>query len=265
MRLVKQVSVLISILFLLTTFASAQPGVRLWDDDVKKLVDEAKNSCDKFRDAFKKVQSVTTRTGVQVDVKQYMSDYEESFNRFKDSFDSQRTPSGDLLNVLRITNELDGFMTRNADAAGAGSEWQAHKSNVDRLARAFGTSLGDDAAPPKRMSDEQVKALMESLQEGSKLLGKDVKDAMKKDSSIDKSTRDANEQSLKLLEKKAETMKKLFNDKKPLSVEMQDFLKQMDVIKSYLTEHPLGSAVLSRWDSLENKAGQLTAEYGITS
>jgi len=87
---------------------------------------------------------------------------------------------------------------------------------------------------------------------------------MKKDQSFDKATIKATEQSLKALEKKAEVMANLFNGKKPLSSEMQDFLKQTDVIKSLLTDHPL-STVQSHWDGLEKKVGTLKEEYGIAS
>jgi len=59
-------------------------------------------------------------------------------------------------------------------------------------------------------------------------------------------------------------LKKLINDQKPLSVEMQNFLKQMDIIKSFINEHSLGSAVQSQWNQLEGKASQLTGEYGIS-
>ena len=250
---------------LFVSFASAQPGVRLSDDEVKKVIEDASKTSDKFRDAFKKVSSITTRTGAQVDVKQYMEDYKDTFKRFEEAFDSKHTPSSDLMNLLRMTNEIDALMTRNPDAAGAGSEWQAHKVNMDRLAGAFGTTLGESAPAPRRMSDDQLKGVMEQLQQGSKTLGKAVKDGMKKDATIDKNTRESTEQSLKMLEKNAETLKNLYNDHKPLSSEMQAFLKQMDVIKSFLGEHQLGAAVQSEWDRLDGKARQMTDEYGLTN
>ncbi|HSP06416.1 MAG TPA: hypothetical protein VLR94_04525 [Acidobacteriota bacterium] len=263
MRVMSQLLLVFFVIF--TSLVFAQQPARLTDDQVKKLVDEAMKTSDKFRDAFKKVASVTTRTGVKVDVPQYMKDYDETFKKFKDAFDKNGVPSVDLVNLLRMTNELDGFMTRNPDAAGAGSEWQAHKFNMDRLAQAFHTQLGEDSAPPKRMSDDQVKGLMEGLKEGSKSLGKSVQDAMKKDKSFDKSTTDATMQSLKSLQKSAETLSDLYNDKKPFSVEMQGFIKQMDVIKSFLTDHPLSTAIQSQFEKLEGKSKQLTDEYGIAS
>ena len=110
-----------------------------------------------------------------------------------------------------------------------------------------------------------MKGVMEQLQQGSKTLGKAVKDGMKKDATIDKNTRESTEQSLKMLEKNAETLKNLYNDHKPLSSEMQAFLKQMDVIKSFLGEHQLGAAVQSEWDRLDGKARQMTDEYGLTN
>jgi hypothetical protein len=265
MRVMKHIFFLFIFLFLAVPFVSAQAGVRLSDDDIKKMINEASETADKFRDAFKKVQSITTTSGMQVDVKQYMNDYKETFQKFKDAFDKQGVPGIDFVNLLRMTNEIDGVMTRNPDAAGAGSEWQAHKFNMDKIAKAFRTSLGEGAAPPKRMSDQQMKALMEQLKEGSKTLGKAVKDAMKKDPSIDKATSQKAEQSLKTLEKSAETVGKLFNDNKPLSAEMEAFLKQMDVVKSFLGEHQFGPAVQSEWDKLEGKSRQMADEYSMTS
>ena len=50
-----------------------------------------------------------------------------------------------------------------------------------------------------------------------------------------------------------------------LAVEMQEFLKQMDGVKSFLTEHPLTSTVQSEWNNLSKKAGQLKGAYGISS
>jgi hypothetical protein len=64
---------------------------------------------------------------------------------------------------------------------------------------------------------------MKELVDNSKMLGKSVKDAMKKDKAFDESTRKTVEESMKTLEKKAETLKDLFEDKKPLNVELQAF------------------------------------------
>jgi hypothetical protein len=264
MRVTKQLF-LLPVLFISASLAFAQQGVRLSDDDVKKSIDEAQKTSDKFQDAFKKVQTITTQGGVQVDVKQYMEDYKQTFERFKEGFDQQGVATQDLVNLLRMTNEIDGVMTRNPDAAGAGSEWQAHKFNMDKLAKAFGTGLGEGAAPPKRMSDQQVKSLMEQLKEGSKTLGKNVKDAMKKDKTVDKATVQQAEQATKTLEKNAETLLKLFNDHKPLSAELDAFLKQIDVVKSLLGEHQLGTTVQTAWDSLESKSKQMADEFSMTS
>ena len=108
MKVMKSISLLFSLLLLIVSVGWAQQPSRMTDDEVKKLIDDAIKTSDKFRDAFKKVSSITTRAGVQVDVKQYMKDYQDTFNRFKDSFDSKRTPSSDLLNLFRMTGEIDG-------------------------------------------------------------------------------------------------------------------------------------------------------------
>jgi len=264
MKILNRAIYLFVFLLFVSSIGTAQQPTRLSDDEVKKVIVEASKTSDKFRDAFKKVSFLTTKDGAQVDVQKFMSDYKDTFQRFKDGFDSDKTPNSDLGNLFRMTGEIDGVMNRNPDAAGAGSEWQAHKFNMDRLAQAFHTSIAEDAPHARRMSDDQVKAIGQELQQASKSVGKSIKDAMKKDKSIDKGTLEATEQSLKTLEKDAETLKKLINDQKPLSVEMQNFLKQMDIIKSFINEHSLGSAVQSQWDQLESKASRLTGEYGIS-
>jgi len=264
MKVMKQLCLLLILLFS-ASLLFAQQGVRLSDDEVKKIIEETSKTSDKFRDAFKKVQTITTQSGVQVDVKQYMADYKQTFDRFKEAFDKQGVPNQDLLNLLRVTNEIDGVMTRNPDAAGAGSEWQAHKFNMEKLAKAFGTTLGEEATPPRRMSDQQLKALMEQLKEGSKTLGKNVKDAMKKDKTLDKATIQKAEQETKTLEKNAEALLKLFNDHKPLYSELQAFLKQMDVVRSLLDEHQLGTTVQAQWNSVQTKTKQMAEEYSIAS
>jgi hypothetical protein len=249
--------------FVLVTASLAQQGMRYSDDEVKKMIEQAADTSDDFDDAFDKVERITTRTGVPVDVRQYMEDYEETFKRFKEGFESKGEVNTDLVNLFRMTGEIDGVMTRNPDAAGAGSEWQAHKFNMERLAQAFRTSLDEGAGPPHRLSDNQVGAIMEDLVANSKTLGKSVKDAMKKDQAFDESTRKSVEQSIKSLEKKAETLKDLFEDNKPLNVELQGFLTQLDSIKSFLTENPLTSEVQSNWQRLEKNAGRLSTEYNL--
>jgi hypothetical protein len=134
---------------------------------------------------------------------------------------------------------------------------------MDRLAKAFGTSLGEDADPPKRMSDQQMKGLMQQLKEGSKTLGKNVKDAMKKDKTIDKATIQQAEQATKTLEKNAETLVKLFNDHKPLYSELQAFLKQIDAVKAILAEHQLGPSVETQLNDVQAKSNLMSDEYGL--
>jgi hypothetical protein len=255
----------LSFLFLfsivLTTATFAEQGVRYRDEEVKKLIEQAADTSDDFKDAFKKVESMTTRTGVPVDVQQYMNDYEETFKRFKEGFESKAAVNSDLVTLLRMTTEIDRVMLRNPDAAGAGSEWQAHKFNMERLAQAFRTTLEEGADPPRRLSDAQLGALMKDLKQNSKSLGNSAKDAMKKDKSIDKSTRESAEQSLKNLEKQAERLSDLFEDKDPLFVEMQQFFRQKDEIKSIVNNYQLGSKVQSDLNTLESNSDRLAAEY----
>lgn len=252
------------ILFTLAVVSSAQQPARYWDNEVKRLIEEAVESSDDFQDEFERVKSITTMSGVQVNVEQYLEDYEDLFKRFRDDFDANRIPDTDLVNLLHMTNELDAIMARNPDAAGAGSEWQAHRFNVERLAQAFRTSLNASSVPPRRLSDDQIMAVLEQMVKDSKSLEKSVKDAVEEGHRLNKNTQDAAEHSFKYLQKKIETMSELFEDRKPFYVELQDVFGQMNDIRSIFAEYPMNAEVQSYWRKLENNAAQLAFEFGYS-
>ena len=241
----------------------AEEGVRYTDKEVEKMIEEAAESADEFDDDFESVKSITLQSGITVDVRQYMKDYENAFERLEEEFESTHTLNQDLITLFRMTTEIDGVMTRNPNTAGAGEEWREHKSNMDRLARAFRTTLTVGAPPPRRLSDQQMNELMNELEEDSRKLAESVKNELNKHEIFDQTTRENMARSFESLEENADELEERYEDEEPFTAELRRFRSKQDELRKFLEKYPLGEQVDSDWNRLDKALTHLAQEYGL--
>ena len=132
--------------------ATAQTN-RLYDKDVKQLLDQSKQSYERFWDALdSQIKNTTFKgpTGEWV-VKKIDEDYRKMIDTARDRFNDSYSASTEVAAILREATRTQTYVSQKGPGMKGASEWQAHAAVLGQLAAAYGGGLpagGEPAAAP---------------------------------------------------------------------------------------------------------------------
>src|SRR5262249_38611751 len=249
-----------------SAIAQPQPGTRLTDDEVKKLIDHTAKDVDHFRDAVgNKIISITNAQGGSVDVQQFLKDYEKSINQVKDDFHSKPTDTTSIENFFRMSSRVDHGMQNTGSLTNAQSEWTTLRGDVDQLMTAYQSSWHWDETTPRpvRLGDDQVKGLMEQIKNDTKPLSGSIKDSFKLDKTVDKTTQESLKQTVKDMEKQADVVKDRYNDHKPITAELNKLFDYGNQLGQYVAAHPNATKAQGDYGRLKSNLMKLAGAFNM--
>jgi len=238
---------------------------RPYDDTTKRLIDNAKDGVDRFKDKIHdkfKVEKII-RGGVETDVSDYLDDLKKSAEDLEDRYKLDYAANPDALEFLKKAKTTDAFMSTHQGQTGADTEWLELRSTLTALAAAYNIDWEDDPANWRatRATDAEVKQMASNLENAAKEFDKSVDKAGKQAHLPDSSRKDL-DVSCEYLKKATKTMKNAVGDKKPVAGALDAVLNTAEDLRAKVDAAGLSASVSGSWASLDRPLNGLASAFG---
>lgn len=251
----------------LVGITSAQQPSRLSDNEAKKLLERIEKESEQFREALKKgLKNSRIDIGRGDDnINQFVEDFEVSTKRLKDRFNGQRSVAADVEEVLRRAAYVDRFMQRHPLVTRADGQWATLRRDLDALAAAYNVLWQWDGPSerPARISDNQVKFLLDSVKSNANRYRESMKNALKKNHDVDRQARDNINKTLDDFAKATDRLRDHFGDKS-FNRDLEEVLRWAATIDSFMQRHRLPEQVQWTWTSLHNNLQEVAQAYHVS-
>jgi len=260
------IAVFAALIGLVGTVLAQQP-YRLSDNEMKKLLEGIEKESEQFREALKKgLKNSRLDLGRGDDnIYQFVEDFEVSTKRLKDRFNNKRSVAADVEEVLRRAGYVDRFMQRHPLVTRAEGQWASLRRDLDALAIAYNVSWQWEgpAERPSRLSDNQVKSLLDSIEGGARRYRESMKKALKNNRELDRQARDNINKTLDDFAKATDRLQDHFGDKS-FPRDLEEVLRWAATIDIFMQRHRLPEQVQWNWKSLNSNLQQVARAYNVS-
>ena len=256
--------------FLLGTFMAATPALaadRLTDRDVKSLVASIEEGRDRFDDALddRLKRSIVRGPGGEVNVRQFLDDFQETIDRLEERLKPEYAASAEAAALLRQASGIDRFFRDQPAGTKGESEWNRLATDLKALAAAYGADFPlTEGATVRRIGDRELAAIADDIARSAGELKRSLNDDLKKDTTVEKSDRDAIVHEADLLSKDAKTLRSRVKDGKPSSAEADRVLQRATKLRAFIDNHQV-PASSKAWTDIAPRLQTLAGAYGTTS
>jgi hypothetical protein len=236
---------------------------RLKDDDVKKLMEEAKNDVERFEDRIdKQYRGAKIRSGsAEVAIDGFLKDLKKAAENMRDRFQSDYSASAEALTFLRKAKAIDTRAAAGGGLFGAEKEWPRLQSTLVRLSRVYGVDWGGsgDGWTARRMNDQELQQAIEKYAKNAEFLKKSLEEALKHVSSVSKEERKSLMGAVDRLSDVSDDLKGKVGDGKDPSADLGRLDAATGEIQSFLEKHDLTSAVGPSFRTLTSELSAIAA------
>jgi H2-forming N5,N10-methylenetetrahydromethanopterin dehydrogenase-like enzyme len=250
-----------------------QSPYRLNDKQVEKIIHNIEKNAERFRDGLDKALDDSRLNGTEREdeVNARVKEFEEATKRLHENFDNRRSAAGDVQNVLDRATRIDEFMYRNRLGGRAESDWARIKSELDRLAHAYGVSwrwqrlyppVGIQS-PPYRLNDKQVERLLRNSERAANTFRRSLDEALDR-SRLDGSAREDNiNQFVKEFNDAMKLLRDRFDGHTSIAGDVESVLMRAMRIDDFMRRHPFDRRVQRDWSKLRSNLDQLSQSYNV--
>jgi hypothetical protein len=241
---------LIVILVALCLPTAARSADRLADKDVKSLIERIDDGRDRFENALddKVKNSILRGAGGEVNVKNFLNDFQESIDRFKERLKPEYAASQEAGTVLRQATGISRFFSQQPAGTRGESEWNRLATDLKSLAAAYGTEFPlPENAVVRRIGDRELATSADEVAKAADRMKQALDNELKKDKTIDKTQRETIVGHADQMAKDAKSLRDRVKDGDPSSAEAERLLAQASKVKSLLGNYtaPMASGALS--------------------
>ena len=248
---------------LLAPVASAE---RLNDKDIKQLLERIDNERDRFEDQLdgKLKRSIIRGPGGEVNVEKYLDDLQENVDKLKDRFTPPYAASAEVTTVLRQASDIQRYMSTLPPDFDGASEWNRLAASLGELAANYGTSLPlPEGRQARRLNDGELRKAADDIAKGADRFKKELDSSLKKDKTIDKTTREASVKEAEEVKEDAQKLASLVADGRPASGEAQALLQNAASVRAATSGRTLSSSAQTAWGSVESGLDKVSLAFGI--
>ena len=198
---------------------------RMTDRNLGALVNRIDEQRGQYEDALEgKLKSNVLRTAKgEVDVSQFLDDFEVNVDRLKERMGRDYAASAEVGVVLQQASIIDAFFRKQTPGTGGESEWNRLSGEFKTLAAAYNATFPlIEGGAVRRMSRREVVELADQTASGADAFKNALDNDLKKDPVLTKErepiVREADE-----LKKDAEAIKSRVDDDQPSTAEVDRF------------------------------------------
>jgi hypothetical protein len=254
---------LVCIALAVATPAAAQPA-RLYDKEVKSLVEQSKKTFERFWDALDNSLKNTTFKGPSGEfvVKKIGEDYKTTIEVADKRIAETYSASDEVGKIFVDAVRIDNYVAQQGAGMKGASEWQAHTNVLKQLAAQFGGTFPPTQGQPyRRYTDKEVIAATAAIEQSSKQLASAVENALKKDKATPEPARKAMVADVKRVGENAKILGSTVKDRKPASAQVTSLLDQAKKVREALTGTPAANAVQGQWTGVSKQLGTIATTF----
>ena len=243
--------------------AAAQPS-RLYDKDVKQVLDQSKQTYERFWDALDYALKNTTFKGPAGEfvVKKIDEDYRKVVDTARERFNDSYSASTEVAAILRDSVRTQTYVTQKGSGMKGASEWQAHTTVLGQLAAEYG-----GAFPPaenqalRRYNDKEVVLAATGIEQASKQLAGAVDSALKKDKATPEAARKSLGAEVNRLGETAKAFGSTINYGRPASAQVTALFDQSAKARGAVAGSSAASAVQGQWSGIDEKLAIIATAF----
>jgi DNA-binding TFAR19-related protein (PDSD5 family) len=241
---------------------------RMTDDQVKNLIERVEKGTDSFRAALDSSLDHSRLDGSRTEdnINRFVKDFEQAADRLEDRYGDRNTAAGLVGEVLRRAAFIDNFMLRHALTPSAQSSWATLRTHLDDLARAYRVSWSwaGVSGRPYRVSEHQVKSLLERVEKGADRFTDSLRDALGATRAGSDRAEDNVRQFAKDLETAADRLKGQFGDDYSAVGMAAEVLRRGTRLDRFMRRHQLTPRAQADWLALRRDLDELARAYNVS-
>jgi hypothetical protein len=245
--------------------AAAQPS-RLYDKDVKQLLDQTKQSYERYWDALDGQVKNTTFKGPAGEfiVKRIDEDYRKVIDTARERFTGSSSANTEVGAILREAGRTQVYVNEKGSAMKGASEWQAHATLLGQLAAQYGGTY-----PPaenrvlSRRTDMEVISAATAIEASSKQLASALENALKKDKATPEAARKAMVADVKRVGETAKLLGSAVKDAKPATAQVKTLADQVTKVQGAIGASSAAAAVTGQAARLNAPLEVITSAFSL--
>jgi len=248
-----------------TVAAASGQSRRLKDEDVRKLMEEAKKDVERFTDAVdSQYRKSTIRTATsEVSIDGYLKDLKKSAETMRDRFKDDYAAGNEVLSFLRQARSIEKRASAGSALFGAEKEWPRLRGTLGRLSQVYGvdSNTAPESWTARRMNDRELREAIEKFKNGVKSFEKSLDSALEHVNGIASADRKAVMSAVDRLSSSADDLKDAAEDSKDASGGLGLLRAANEEIQAFLEKHGLLNAVGSTYRMLSTDVSTITEQF----
>jgi hypothetical protein len=255
----------LAVLSALVTSGIASAAERMYDPELKRLIEATNKGVVAFRKAARPDfrNSKITWDGNQYAVGNYLEDLEQAGKKLQSRYDLNYAAVPEATDFLKRLKVADDFAVANPGISGAKNEWNALRTNAIALAAAYGIDFASDPATwqAARTPDGPIRAEAFAIETHAKTLRKSLEEAAKS-AGLDKSRRKVIEGQAEMAQAAAANVRKAVDAGRDADPAIESLNSALADLSATVEKDGLTSNVSSAWTSLQDSIGKLSGYLG---
>lgn len=249
------------------TTIQAQKPYRETHEQVKGIIQRIEKGAEAFRgsllDAL--LQTRLDHTQREDTITHFIKDFEEATNRLKDRFHDDNTAEAAVEEVLWRGVIIEDFMSHHGLTQRAQRDWREVHQNLNALARAYhiGWNWASSSRAPYRVSQENMKALMEGIEKQADRFRSSLDEALDKSKFDGGKWKDAINGYVRDFEVTTDQLKDRFNDNYAATGTVGEVLRRAAWINQFMQRNSLTTRAQNDWTALRGSLEELARAYNV--
>lgn len=273
-RYIKQVT----FLALIATFAfvtSAQAQVRAYrvsDRQVQNLLERIENRTNTFKDQVNTAldNSNVDGTGQEESIQTMIKNFENSTDRLKDNFSSNRSSANDVQDVLQRAVTVNAFMRSNRLSNNAQNSWTRIRTDLNTLAGYYRVSANWYAPVivPQNVyigTDTQVRNLIAQIESRTNTFKNQISRNLNNSNIDGTNQEDSINSMVSNFESATNRLKNNFSDRRSTSNDVQEVLNRAVGINAFVANNRLSNSANTSWNQIRTDLNRLAGYYRVSA
>lgn len=270
-----------------TTFIQAQTRpYRVTDRQVLTIITRIETNSDIYK---QQVNTSLRRTALSNgDTQQMLADYVDDFqtatNSLSQNFDSRRSTSADVEDVLDRASSIEQFMQRNRLPATLQRTWTTIKTDLTTLSNYYNVSWNwnnqnnpsnnsnnssnnpsnTGGVRPYRVTDNNVQTLLTRLETRTDAYRREANLAIDRSAWNGSRSEDVFVRYINDFETATDNLRQKFNSRNSTTADIEDVLSRAYNVDGFMRDYRLGTAAESQWRLIRTDLDTLSGYYNVS-
>ena len=245
--------------------AAAQPA-KMYDNDVKALIEDSKKTFERFWDALdgRTKDAVFKGPSGEFVVKRMAEDYKKAIENASSRINASYSASTEVGAFIKEAVRFQNFVSQQGASFKGASEWQAHVGVLGKLATEYGASFPPALDQPFRWyTDKEVIDTTKTVEATSKQVASAVEEALKKDKATPEAARKMLVAEVKQMGEAAKALGAAVADRKPASALVTNLLEQTRKAQEAIGSNPTAAKFQGQLGPVNSQIATIRSAFHV--